>query len=57
MTDEKPDVEASKPVADTVEATPNPDVKPPPYGWFTHGYDPAKPNVKGGDEGDGKKRD
>ncbi len=23
---------------------PDPTVKPPPYDWFTHGYDPAKPN-------------
>jgi hypothetical protein len=52
---EKPEAEVSKPVAETAEAKPNPDVKPPPYGWFTKGYDPSKPNFKGGDEADGKK--
>jgi len=51
---EKPDPELVEPV-DTAEAKPNPDVKPPPYGWFTHGYDPAKPNFKEGDVPDGKK--
>ena len=45
MTDEKAEGQVSKP---------NPEVKPPPYGWFTHGYDPAKPNP-GDSEKDGKK--
>jgi hypothetical protein len=54
---ESPDDKVSEPLAETAEAKPNPDVKPPPYGWFTHGYDPSKPNFKGGDEPDGKERD
>lgn len=56
MTEEKPAVEAPTPTAEAAEK-PNPDIKPPPYGWFTHGYDPSKPNFKGGDEADGKKSD
>lgn len=45
---ENPDDKVSKLLAETAEAKPNPDVKPPPYGWFTHGYDPTIPNFPEG---------
>lgn len=55
MAEEEAGTTASPPSAENAEDKPNPNVKPPPYGWFTHGYDPSKPNFKGGEEGDGKK--